>query len=334
MNLSSYNFYLPDNLIASRPKKPRGTSRLLVVNRNSNEITISTFDKLLDFFNPNDLFVFNDTKVEPVYLVCKDYNGSTKSFLLIKELDNKSWQVLTKNPKEKEFILPDSSICFLSQAPNSRDWVLTFKSNVREIISLYGRMPLPPYIKREPDKEDFIDYQTVFARFAGSIAAPTAGLHFSKDILRNMASMNIETDFLTLHVGMGTFLPIKTEDLDNHKMHKERFYIKKSLISKIRKKKDKGERIVTVGTTSLRALEAYCINKKQSGEFMETDLFIKEDFSFKLTDSLLTNFHLPKSTLLVLVSSFLGYELTKKCYEIAVKEKFHFFSYGDAMLIL
>ena len=146
MNLSSYNFYLPDNLIASRPKKPRGTSRLLVVNRNSNEITISTFDKLLDFFNPNDLFVFNDTKVEPVYLVCKDYNGSTKSFLLIKELDNKSWQVLTKNPKEKEFILPDSSICFLSQAPNSRDWVLTFKSNVREInekiISVFsGKIP-------------------------------------------------------------------------------------------------------------------------------------------------------------------------------------------------
>ena len=195
-------------------------------------------------------------------------------------------------------------------------------------------MPIPPYLNREPDINDFVDYQTVYAKKEGSIAAPTAGLHFTKDLMKKIRMKDIGLEFLTLHVGMGTFLPIKDKIIENHKMHHEEFFISSKLISEIELTKRGGNRILTVGTTTLRALESYNLFARPSDSWFKTDIFINQGFEFGLTDALLTNFHLPKSSLLVLVSSFLGYELTKLSYEYAIKEKFKFYSYGDAMLIV
>ena len=201
-------------------------------------------------------------------------------------------------------------------------------------IDRFGMMPIPPYLNREPDINDFVDYQTVYAKKEGSIAAPTAGLHFTKDLMKKIRMKDIGLEFLTLHVGMGTFLPIKDKIIENHKMHYEEFFISSKLISEIELTKRGGNRILTVGTTTLRALESYNLFTPPSNSWFKTDIFINQGFEFGLTDALLTNFHLPKSSLLVLISSFLGYELTKLSYEYAIKEKFKFYSYGDAMLIV
>ena len=334
MNLSRYDFDLPSQLIADRPRKPRGTSRLLVVDKESGTITATTFDKIFDYFSEKDLFIFNNTKVNPVSLILNDQDGKEQRILLVEEVKSDTWKVLTRRPKEKIFILKGGLTCRLFKDTCTKEWMVTFSDKSQIFIDKYGMMPIPPYLNREPDSMDFEDYQTVYAKVLGSIAAPTAGLHFTRDLLEEIDIKNISTEFLTLHVGMGTFLPIKVKEVSNHEMHKEKFFVNLELLRKISSVRRCKGRVLTVGTTTLRALEAFSLIKEQSDNWFETDIFINEGFQFKSTDALLTNFHLPKSTLLILISAFLGNKLTMQCYDFAIKEKFNFYSYGDAMLIV
>mgnify|MGYP006092430645 FL=1 len=334
MNLSRYDFNLPSQLIADRPRKPRGTSRLLVVDKESGTITATTFDKIFDYFSEKDLFIFNNTKVNPVSLILNDQDGKEQRILLVEEVKSDTWKVLTRRPKEKIFILKGGLTCRLFKDTCTKEWMVTFSDKSQIFIDKYGMMPIPPYLNREPDSMDFEDYQTVYAKVLGSIAAPTAGLHFTRDLLEEIDTKNISTEFLTLHVGMGTFLPIKVKEVSNHEMHKEKFFVNLELLRKISSVRRRKGRVLTVGTTTLRALEAFSLIKEQSDNWFETDIFINEGFQFKSTDALLTNFHLPKSTLLILISAFLGNKLTMQCYDFAIKEKFNFYSYGDAMLIV
>ena len=334
MNLSRYDFNLPSQLIADRPRKPRGTSRLLVVDKESGTITATTFDKIFDYFSEKDLFIFNNTKVNPVSLILNDQDGKEQRILLVEEVKSDTWKVLTRKPKEKIFILKGGLTCRLFKDTCTKEWMVTFSEKSQIFIDKYGMMPIPPYLNREPDSMDFEDYQTVYAKVLGSIAAPTAGLHFTRDLLEEIDTKNISTEFLTLHVGMGTFLPIKVKEVSNHEMHKEKFLVNPELLRKISSVRRCKGRVLTVGTTTLRALEAFSLIKEQSDNWFETDIFINEGFQFKSTDALLTNFHLPKSTLLILISAFLGNKLTMQCYDFAIKEKFNFYSYGDAMLIV
>ena len=334
MNLSRYDFNLPSQLIADRPRKPRGTSRLLVVDKESGTITATTFDKIFDYFSEKDLFIFNNTKVNPVSLILNDQDGKEQRILLVEEVKSDTWKVLTRKPKEKIFILKGGLTCRLFKDTCTKEWMVTFSDKSQIFIDKYGMMPIPPYLNREPDSMDFEDYKTVYAKVLGSIAAPTAGLHFTRDLLEEIDTKNISTEFLTLHVGMGTFLPIKVKEVSNHEMHKEKFFVNPELLRKISSVRRCKGRVLTVGTTTLRALEAFSLIKEQSDNWFETDIFINEGFQFKSTDALLTNFHLPKSTLLILISAFLGNKLTMQCYDFAIKEKFNFYSYGDAMLIV
>ncbi len=334
MNLSRYDFDLPSQLIADRPRKPRGTSRLLVVDKESGTINATTFDKIFDYFCENDLFIFNNTKVNPVSLILNDQDGKEQRILLVEDVKSDTWKVLTRKPKEKIFILKGGLTCRLFKDTYTKEWMVTFSDKSQIFIDKYGMMPIPPYLNREPDSMDFEDYQTVYAKVLGSIAAPTAGLHFTRDLLEEIDTKNISTEFLTLHVGMGTFLPIKVKEVSNHEMHKEKFLVNPELLRKISSVRRCKGRVLTVGTTTLRALEAFSLIKGQSDNWFETDIFINEGFQFKSTDALLTNFHLPKSTLLILISAFLGNKLTMQCYDFAIKEKFNFYSYGDAMLIV
>ena len=334
MNLSDYDFDLPKELIADRPRRPRGTSKLLVIEKKTGKIKATTFNRIFDYFSRKDLFIFNDTKVNPVSLSLNDEFGKRYKILLVEEVNKNVWKILTKKPKMKIFKFSDGLKCEIFNDPVSKEWFIKFNSESKLFIDRFGMMPIPPYLNREPDINDFVDYQTVYAKKEGSIAAPTAGLHFTKDLMKKIRMKDIGLEFLTLHVGMGTFLPIKDKIIENHKMHYEEFFISSKLISEIELTKRGGNRILTVGTTTLRALESYNLFARPSDSWFKTDIFINQGFEFGLTDALLTNFHLPKSSLLVLISSFLGYELTKLSYEYAIKEKFKFYSYGDAMLIV
>ena len=263
-----------------------------------------------------------------------DEFGKQYKILLVEEVSKNLWKILIKKPKKKIFKFSDGLECEIFNDPASKEWFIKFNLESKLFIDRFGMMPIPPYLNREPDINDFVDYQTVYAKKEGSIAAPTAGLHFTKDLMKKIRMKDIGLEFLTLHVGMGTFLPIKDKIIENHKMHHEEFFISSKLITEIELTKRGGNRILTVGTTTLRALESYNLFTPPSNSWFKTDIFINQGFEFGLTDALLTNFHLPKSSLLVLVSSFLGYELTKLSYEYAIKEKFKFYSYGDAMLIV
>jgi len=329
MFLSQYDYNLPEELIAKRPQYPRDNSRLLIVNRKTKKIEINNFINIKKFFSSDDLCIFNNTKVLKILLKGKRKNENIREILLISKESSNTWKILTKKPKEEEIDFDKTLNGFLFK--RTEEWFITFNQKPDLFIENNGLMPIPPYLDRESDKKDLVDYQTIYASEDGSIAAPTAGLHFSKKYFEDF---DITKDFITLHVGLGTFKPIKSNDLEKHKMHHEQFLVKQLLVDKINSTRKKNNRILSIGTTVVRALESVAIDKEKIDKWSSTSLFIKDDFDFKLTDCLLTNFHLPKSTLLVLVSSFLGYELTMECYQIAIKEKMRFFSYGDAMLIL
>ena len=329
MLLNKYEYDLPEELIANRPIRPRDSSRLLIVDKKSGKVDLGVFSDLLNFFSSNDLAIFNNTKVLPVLIKGLDKNNLLREFLLIENVDNNKWKVMTKSPKKTEISFQLNINAELLR--EDKNWFLIFDSNPKDLLQSHGLMPIPPYFRRDPDSEDLVDYQTVFASEDGSIAAPTAGLHFTKKLLDDFT---ISKDFITLHVGLGTFLPVKSKNIDDHDMHEESYFINSKTLKKIQNVKRNGNRILSIGTTSLRAIESLAIDTNQVNKWSKTNLFITEGFDFKFTDCLLTNFHLPKSTLLILISSFLGYELTMKCYKIALKEKFRFYSYGDAMLIL
>ncbi|UCM93306.1 tRNA preQ1(34) S-adenosylmethionine ribosyltransferase-isomerase QueA [Candidatus Tisiphia endosymbiont of Melanophora roralis] len=340
MKLSDFDFTLPTELIAQKPEKKRDESNLLIAAPN-NHLVQSKFYDIIDYLCPGDLMVFNDSKVIKAKLLLNK-DGKKIDLYLNKPINNNCWHGFAKPSKRlnegDQFDFGCNKIIISKKLVMGQVEVEFFLDNlsVFEFLEKYGEIPLPPYIKRQENLlEDNNRYQTVYSKKLGAVASPTAGLHFSDELLALIKAKNIETAFITLHVGAGTFLPVKTEDIDQHKMHSEYYHIDKKTADIINKAKKESRRIIAVGTTSLRALESSSIDghgQIQDGEF-ETTIFIRPGFKFQIVDMLVTNFHLPKSTLFMLVCAFAGYQEITDIYKYAIDKRMRFFSYGDAMLL-
>ena len=338
MNLNDFDFDLPSELIATRPNNPREKSKMLVAD---NDFRHTTFDFLLDYLDKKDVLVINNTKVLPTYLV-GDLNGSQIKVTAHKKLDNGHWLAYLKPARKvkdgDQIILADKNIVTVEEKTNFGEAIVSFSVAEKDLINFFeknGSMPLPPYIlkQRDSDESDINDYQTIYATNEGSIAAPTAGLHFNEKVLENIRNKISAIVNVTLHVGAGTFSPIR-DNIENHKMHSEFGHISKEDADIINNCKLEGGRVIAVGTTTLRLLESAAVGKDLIKEFQEeTDIFIKPGFKFNIVDVLLTNFHLPKSSLLLLISAFAGSEKVKLAYEEAIKNRYRFFSYGDVSLL-
>ena len=338
MNLDDFDFDLPTELIATRPNNPREKSKMLVVD---NDFRHTTFDFLLNYLDKKDVLVINNTKVLPTYLV-GDLNGSQIKVTAHKKLDNGHWLAYLKPARKvkdgDKIILPDKNIVTVEEKTNFGEAIVSFSVAEKDLINFFeknGSMPLPPYIlkQRDSDESDINDYQTIYATNEGSIAAPTAGLHFNEKVLENIRNKISAIVNVTLHVGAGTFSPIR-DNIENHRMHSEFGHISKEDADTINNCKLVGGRIIAVGTTTLRLLESAAVGKDLIKEYQkETDIFIKPGFKFNIVDVLLTNFHLPKSSLLLLISAFAGSEKVKLAYEEAINNKYRFFSYGDVSLL-
>lgn len=329
LKLSEFDYPLPKELIAQYPLKNRQDSRLLIVNRKENKLIHGVFKDVVSFLNKNDLLVLNDTKVLHCRLMGKKATGGRVEILLTRRISSTNFSCLVQpsrtKPGEKIFFAEGKVTGILTKRGE-----ISFKASDADAIYNYGIVPLPPYIKREPEDSDKITYQTVYAKNEGALASPTAGLHFTQDLLQEIQILGIGLAYVTLHVGLGTFRPVKTEDILEHKMEPEHFVVPDATITAIEQAKKQGGRIIAVGTTSLRALETYASGKKAG----DTDLFIYPGYKFQLVDCLLTNFHLPRTTLFMLACAFGGEELIKQAYQEAVDKKYRFYSYGDAMLII
>ncbi len=344
--LADFDYDLPKDLIAQQPLENRDDARLLILYRNTGKIEHRKFYEITDYLSDGDLLVLNNTKVIPARIRGNKTSGASIELLFIEELEENQWKVLIKSRaklREKEEIRIDSKIISVNLLGRSEDgaWCVEFNKDVdiKRIMNKIGEMPLPPYIKRKKDSNalyslDQERYQTVFAKKAGAIAAPTAGLHFSQNILKNIKTLGTEIEFITLHVGLGTFLPIKTEDIRNHQMHKEYYECSEEVVKKIKKTKEKNNRVIATGSTACRVLETVAVNGKAPQLSGWTSLFIHPPYHFQYVDILLTNFHLPKTTLLLLVSAFAGRENIMNAYEIAKSKGYRFFSYGDCMMII
>lgn len=336
---SDYDYYLPEELIAQTPLLNRSESRLMVINRQNKTIEHKKFSDIIDYLSSDDVLVLNDTKVIPARLYgTKEETGATIEILLLKDLGNNIWQTLAR-PQKKVKIgsiisFGDGKLkakCIKKEDMGICEFELIYDGILVNILDELGQMPLPPYIHEKLQDKD--RYQTVYAKNPGSAAAPTAGLHFTPELLEKIKAKGIEIIPVTLHVGLGTFRPVDEDDLTNHVMHSEYYEISEESANKLNEAKKNGKRIVSVGTTSTRTLESAYDNgfKKTCAN---TSIFIYPGYEFKAVDSLITNFHLPKSTLIMLVSALAGREFILKAYQEAVKEKYRFFSFGDAMLII
>ncbi len=342
MRLSDFNYNLPTELIAQHPLPNRAASRLLVLENQASDVLIKDhqFTDLIDLLNPNDLLVFNDTKVIPARLFGKKDTGGAVEVFLERITGEKSAiaQIRaskTPKPGSKIFLGNDQQELYISvikphEDSDNRFFEIEFSSSCLSILDQYGEIPLPPYINHQADETDAERYQTVVAKNPGAVAAPTAGLHFDQETLDKIMAKGVKYTTLTLHVGAGTFTPVRNEDLSEHKMHSEWFSIPVETQELIKKTKSTGGKVIAVGTTSLRALESSAAFGIQEGE---TKLFITPGYEFKVIDQLITNFHLPCSTLLMLVSAFAGVEPIRKAYDHAIQQQYRFFSYGDAMLL-
>lgn len=348
MKFSDFDYYLPKNLIAQAPARPRDHSRLLVLDKRAGTIKHKHFYDIIDFLKEGDVLVLNNSKVMPARLLGrkKETGGKIEVFLLNKK-NLFAWNCLLGGHGIKE----DLEIKFGKKLAgkiikNNLDgtWEIKFifpYEKVIKILEKIGKVPLPPYIKKSLTKKDKNDYQTIYAdeKKLGSVAAPTAGFHFTSRLLNKIKKMGVTIEFVTLYVGMGTFMPVKADDIKKHKIHKELVEIKKNTAKKIIDAKRAGRRIIAVGTTSARALEGclavYAGKKKVDFKELKAniDIFIYPGYKFKIVDVLITNFHLPKSTLLMLVSALAGKENINKAYRTAVKKKYRFYSYGDSMII-
>jgi S-adenosylmethionine:tRNA ribosyltransferase-isomerase len=340
LSLEKYQFDLPDELIAQKPCEPRDSARLLVVEKKTGSMFECRFSDIKELLDSGDILVANESRVIPARLIGKKKSGATIEALLIEKKAERSYSALVrpadKVPPGTEILFEGSIHARCSEALDGGMRCLVFEdSDFEKKLERFGHMPLPPYIRKGRDvPEDRIDYQTVFAKDAGSIAAPTAGLHFTPQVLASLQAKGVEFLKATLHVGIGTFLPIRVSDVRQHKMHKERYSISPELAARLNGR-DRTKKCIVVGTTTVRALESAC---DASGTIVpgsrETDLFIYPGYRFRFTEHLLTNFHLPGSTLLLMVSALLGRELTLEVYKKAVERRFRFFSYGDCMLII
>lgn len=349
--LKLYDYNLPEVLIAYYPSVERDSSRMLVLDRASGEMHIKSFSEIYTYFSSGDCLVLNNTQVIKGRLYGKkEVTNANVEVMLISPLasDIKSWSCLIKpgkrvKPGTKVFLAANkvsneilSSYFTVISAGDDGTYVIEFSSgDIYEIMEKIGHIPLPPYIKRDDDFSDIERYQTVYSKVKGAVAAPTAGLHFTKDILNKISGKGVSIAELTLHVGAGTFKPVQVEDIKNHKMHSEEYFLNESSSKLINKTKRCGHKVAAVGTTSVRVLESLALEDGivKNGKGW-TDIFISPPYEFKTVDMLLTNFHLPKSTLLMLVSAFAGLDNILAAYEYAIKEKMRFFSYGDCMLII
>ena len=339
MNVSEFNYNLPEELIAQTPLEKRDESRLMVLNRKTETIEHKKFKNIIEYLKPGDCLVRNNTKVLPARIYGNKETGAKIEFLLLNNIEGDIWETIVR-PGNKLHI--GTNVIFgegkliaeiLDIMPGgTRKVKFTYEGIFNEILDEIGLMPLPPYIHEELKEND--RYQTVYAKYNGSAAAPTAGLHFTPELLKQIEEKGVKIANVTLHVGIGTFRPVKEEKVENHEMHSEHYYIKKEDAKIINETKKNGGRVIAVGTTSCRVLETVA---DENGMVKETEgdtkIFIYPGYKFKCLDALITNFHLPQSTLLMLVSSLAGKEYIMKAYEEAVKEKYRFFSFGDAMFI-
>ncbi len=340
MKVSDFNYNLPEELIAQTPIKKRDESRLMVLNRKENTIEHKIFKDIIDFLKPGDVLVRNNTKVIPARIYGKKETGANVEFLLLNNIEGDIWESIVR-PGNKlhvgtKVIFGDGILKaeILDIMPGgTRKVKFEYEGIFNEILDKIGLMPLPPYIHEELKEKD--RYQTVYAKYQGSAAAPTAGLHFTDELLQKLEEKGIIIANVTLHVGIGTFRPVKEETVEAHKMHSEHFYIKQEDADKINKAKEEGRRVIAVGTTSCRVLESIADENTGKVKQIEDDtkIFIYPGYKFKCIDGLITNFHLPESTLLMLVSALAGKDFIIRAYEEAVKERYRFFSFGDAMLI-
>lgn len=340
MKTSDFYYDLPEELIAQTPVEPRNSSRLMVLPRNGGKIEHKHFYDLPEFLKPGDCLVLNNTRVLPARLYgTREDTGAVVEFVLLRQHGNKLWECLAGPGKKAKtgykFKFSDKLTATVTDVLEDGNRMIEFacEGDFFAVLDEVGQMPLPPYIKEKlKDKER---YQTVYSKDAGSAAAPTAGLHFTKEMLENIRAMGVNIAYVTLHVGLGTFRPVKVEDVTQHKMHTEHYYIPEEAAKTINETRKNGGRVICVGTTSCRTVESCA---KKYGEIREcsgdTDIFIYPGFEFRCMDGLITNFHLPESTLIMLVSAFAGYDNVMNAYNTAVKERYRFFSFGDAMLIL
>ena len=339
MKVSDFNYNLPEELIAQTPIQKRDESRLMVLDRNNKTIEHKVFKNIIDYLKPGDVLVRNNTKVIPARIYGKKETGANVEFLLLNNIEGDVWESIVR-PGNKLHIgtkvvfgegkLKAEIIDILEGG--TRKVKFEYEGKINEILDEIGLMPLPPYIHEELKDKD--RYQTVYAKFQGSAAAPTAGLHFTDELLEEIKEKGVEIANVTLHVGIGTFRPVKVQAIEEHHMHSEHFYIKQEDVEKINKAKQEGRRVIAVGTTSCRVLESIADENGMVKETEEdTSIFIYPGYKFKCVDALITNFHLPESTLLMLVSALAGKDFVMEAYEEAVKDKYRFFSFGDAMFI-
>jgi S-adenosylmethionine:tRNA ribosyltransferase-isomerase len=338
MKLSDFDFDLPDNLIAQNAVEPRDYSKLMVLDKNKQTIEHKKFYNIADYLKKGDVLVVNRTRVIPARLFGKKDTGSILECFLLKRLDLDTWEVLLKPAKklkigQKLIFLPDRLEAVLKEIKDDGNRVLEFiyKGNFEEILDELGEMPLPPYITEK--LQDKNRYQTVYAKEGESVAAPTAGLHFTNELLDKLKDSGVELTEIYLDVGLGTFRPVQTENILEHKMHYEKFHIPEESAKIINRAKKEGRRIIAVGTTTVRTLESSNNGTDVISGDGETDIFIYGDYKFKIIDALITNFHLPKSTLLMLISAFAGKDFVFDAYKTAIQEKYRFYSFGDAMYI-
>lgn len=340
MKTDDFDFYLPKELIAQTPLDKRDASKLLVLDKENGNISHKHFGDIIDYLDKGDTLVLNDTKVIPARIIgIKEETGAVIELLLLNEINKGQWECLTKPAKRiKEGTVINfgngllKAVCTSSLDDGIKHYKLIYDGILYEILDKLGEMPLPPYIHEKLKDKD--RYQTVYAKNIGSAAAPTAGLHFTEELLNKIKNKGINIAYITLHVGLGTFRPVEVSDIKNHKMHSEYYEMNSKTADLLNKTKENGKKIISVGTTTTRTLETimnkYGTFKKCSGN---TDIFIYPGYEFKAIDRLITNFHLPKSTLIMLVSALAGKENIMKAYNEAVEKKYRFFSFGDSMFI-
>ena len=349
MKLSQFTFDLPLNLIAQNPAKKREDSRMMVINRKTGNIENRTFNDIQEYFNDKDVFVVNNTKVFPARMYGrKEKTGAKIEVFLLRELNkaNRLWDVIV-DPARKirvgnklYFGENDELVAEVIDNTTSRGRTIRFlwdssEEEFKAMLEFMGETPLPKYIKRKPEEEDKERYQTVYAKHEGAVAAPTAGLHFSRELIKKLEIKGIRFAEVTLHTGLGTFRPIEVEDLSKHKMDAEYYRIEETACSIVNKAKEKGHRICSIGTTTMRAMEtSYTAQKLLKPSEGWTNNFIHPPYDFSIADALVTNFHLPKTSLMIMACAFANYDLIMEAYKKAIKDKYRFFSYGDSMLII
>ncbi|RMF56727.1 MAG: tRNA preQ1(34) S-adenosylmethionine ribosyltransferase-isomerase QueA [Calditrichaeota bacterium] len=340
--LSDFDYKLPEKLIAQYPLEERDKCRLMVLNRETRDIQHLIFRDIVEFFQPGDCLVLNNTRVFSARLLGKkDKTGAKVEVFLLRNLENGIWEVMVKPARKvrlgNKIIFSDTFYCDIIDNTVSGGRIIEIHCNgdFLEELDKVGKTPLPPYIKREAEEKDKQYYQTVYAKETGAVAAPTAGLHFTEELLEQIRNKGVKIAFLTLHVGLGTFRPVQVDDISRHQMHSEYYKVPEEAAHIINETREQGKDIFAVGTTCVRVLETVADrNGKMRACEGWTDKFIYPPYQFRMVDHLITNFHLPQSTLLMLTSAFAGHEFLMEAYKVAVKEKYRFFSYGDSMLIL